>query len=125
MTYKGFSTVNALSQKNFKLTDYELIKQDLLNSINTSRGERVMQPYEGTTVWNIMFDPFTDALQTTLQEEFMRIINSDPRVKFESMVISSANNEVSMSIEISYVDTNQLDNMALLFRAGATTAIMQ
>jgi len=122
MTYTGFSTVNQFSQKSFKLTDYNLIKQDLLNSINTSRGERVMQPYEGTSVWNVIFDPFTDALQTTLQDEFRRIINNDPRVKFESMVISSNNNDVSMNIEISYTATNQIDTMALMFKSGSSTA---
>ena len=50
ITYKGFSTNNR--SKKFRVTDFELVKQDLINHFNIRKGEKLMNPNFGTIIWN-------------------------------------------------------------------------
>jgi len=111
--YRGFSTKN--KNKNFKLTDYELIKQDLINQFNTRRGERVMNPDFGTNIWDLLFDPFTEELKTSIQDDIVRIARSDPRIAIEQATITDYQHGIQIELEIRVVDTNQLDTMVLTF----------
>ena len=111
--YRGFSTKNKV--KNFKLTDYELIKQDLMNHFNTRRGERVMNPDFGTIIWDLLFDPFTEEHRNAIQNDILRIANSDPRVRIEQAVITDYQHGIQIELQIRIVDTNQVDNMVLTF----------
>lgn len=111
--YRGFSTKNKI--KNFKLTDYELIKQDLLNHFNTRKGERVMNPDFGTIIWDLLFDPFTEELRTAIQDDITRIANSDPRVIIEQASVTDYQHGIQIQLEIRIRDTNELENMTVTF----------
>lgn len=111
--YRGFSTKNKI--KNFKLTDYDLIKQDLLNQFNTRRGERVMNPNFGTIIWDLLFDPFTEELKTAIQDDILKIAGSDPRIRIEQATITDYQHGIQIELDIRIVDTNQLDSMVLTF----------
>jgi phage baseplate assembly protein W len=52
-TFIGFNTIN--QNKYFTLTDFELIKRDLLNAFNIRQGELVGRPAYGTTLWDMLF----------------------------------------------------------------------
>lgn len=123
-TYSGFSTVNTLSQKNFKLTDYDLIKQDLLNSINTRKGTRVMLPEEGCEIWDLLYEPLTEDVKLTIADNFTTIVNNDPRVRLVAidLVALEDQNYLLAEIQLSYVATNQTENMRILFDMQANTA---
>lgn len=111
--YRGFSTKNKI--KNFKLNDYELIKQDLLNHFNTRKGERVMNPDFGTIIWDLLFDPFTEELRTAIQDDITRIANSDPRVIIEQASVTDYQHGIQVELEIRIRDTNELENMTMTF----------
>lgn len=111
--YRGFSTKNKI--KNFKLTDYDLIKQDLLNQFNTRRGERVMNPNFGTIIWDMLFDPFTEELKTAIQDDILKIAASDPRIRIEQATITDYQHGIQIELDILIVDTNQVDSMVLTF----------
>ena len=111
--YRGFSTKNKI--KNFKLNDYELIKQDLLNHFNTRKGERVMNPDFGTIIWDLLFDPFTEELRTAIQDDITRIANSDPRVIIEQASVTDYQHGIQIQLEIRIRDTNELENMTVTF----------
>jgi phage baseplate assembly protein W len=115
--YSGFSTVNPLSQKNFRLTDYELIKQDLLNSINTRRGTRLMQPKEGCDIWELLYEPLTQDVQQQITDNFTYIVNSDPRVRLMEINITALEDQNYLMVEVNlnYVATNQVENLKILF----------
>ena len=111
--YSGFSTVNALSQKNFRLTDYELIKQDLLNSINTRKGTRLMQPNEGCIIWELLYEPLTDDLKLQIADNFTFIVNSDPRLQLVAIDITALEdqNYVLVELQLNYVASDQTETM--------------
>ena len=122
--YSGFSTVNPLSQKNFRLTDYELIKQDLLNSINTRKGTRVMQPNEGCVIWELLYEPLTQDIQQQISDNFTYIVNSDPRLQLISINLTALEDQNYLLVEVivNYVATNQTENLQILFDIQNTQA---
>ena len=48
-TFKGFSS--KADRSNYKLYDFELIKQDLINRLSVRKGERVENPEFGTIIY--------------------------------------------------------------------------
>lgn len=120
--YKGFSTINNTTS-NSSMFDYDLIKQDILNQFNVSRGERVMDPTYGTVIWQLLFDPFTDNTKQQIVADFTRIVNSDPRVNALSINIYEQEFGLLMEAELLYIQTDQTETMKLTFdtRIGLAT----
>ena len=56
-TYKGFSTIGQTGK--FRLTDFDLVKQDIINNFQIRKGEKLMNPDFGTIIWNIIHEPLT------------------------------------------------------------------
>ena len=66
VTFKGFSS--RANQKNFKLYDFEVAKQDLINRLSVRKGERVENPEFGTIIYDAIFEPFTEALKEAIEK---------------------------------------------------------
>lgn len=111
--YRGFSTV--AKPKNFRLTDYELIKQDLINHFYTRKGERIMNPNFGTIIWNLLFEPFTEEVKQKIYDDIQRIAASDPRLSIEQAVVTEYLHGLQIELEVRVLDTNELDTMVINF----------
>lgn len=124
--YRGFSTVNQLSQKKFRLTDTELIKQDLLNALNTPLGSRLMLPREGCIVWELLYEPFTREIRDQLTENIYDIVSRDPRINIQSLsfVPDEDQNTITMEINLLYTNTNQLEQLIVQFDAQSLAQII-
>ena len=85
--YRGFSTV--ANAKSFSVYDFELIKQDLINHFHIRQTEKLSDPTFGTIIWDILYEPFTIEVQEAIIEDVTRIINYDPRIKAEDIVIDT------------------------------------
>jgi hypothetical protein len=112
-TYNGFSTVSSTSQKKFILTDNAIIKQDLINSLMTRRGQRVMQPNFGCIVWEKMFENLSNSDIEDVANNITQIINSDPRVALLSVDVTPSSNTITITIVIQYTGTNQVEQIIL------------
>jgi phage baseplate assembly protein W len=111
--YKGFGTVGQTS--NFRLTDFELAKRDLLNHFNIRKGEKLMNPNFGTLIWNVIHDPLTEELKGVILDDIKTIINSDPRIAVDNVVITEFASGIRIALDLRYVLTNQLDKMNITF----------
>jgi len=111
--YKGFSTYNRT--KKFRLTDYELIKQDLFNNFNVKKGEKLMQPNFGTIIWNMMFEPLTEETRSLMVDDVKRIVAYDPRTRATNVIVTQFEYGIQIEIELLFVDTNQVDVMSFNF----------
>ena len=111
--YKGFSTYN--QTKKFRLTDQELIKQDLYNHFNIRKGEKLMQPNFGTIIWNMMFEPLNEETQTLMSEDVKRIVEYDPRIQATDVIVTQFEHGIQIEIELLYVTTNQVERIAFNF----------
>lgn len=124
-TYRGFSTVNTLSQKKFKLTDFELIKQDLLNSLNTRIGSRLMLPREGCVIWELLYEPFTNNIKEQISQNLFDIVKNDPRIILDSLNIIAQEDQSSIIIELNllYSGTDQREQLLLSFNEQGMTQL--
>lgn len=111
--YKGFSTVSSQSQKKFVLTNQDLIKQDLMNTLMTRRGQRIMSPLIGCIVWEKLFDNLAQSDSTDIASNISSIINTDPRVVLLSVDVTPTNNSITVTIVIQYVGTDETDQLIL------------
>ena len=64
VTFKGFSS--RADKRNFKLYDFEVAKQDMINRLSVRKGERVENPEFGTIIYDAIFEPFTIGLVSSI-----------------------------------------------------------
>jgi phage baseplate assembly protein W len=123
--YQGFSTVYNQGNKKYSLTSYDLIKQDLLNALNTRKGSRVMNPNEGTILWDLIFEPLTDETQQALVLDIGNIVAKDPRVSVSNVDITTINNAIYLTLDLVYVTDNVADTMRIRFDNASLKATFQ
>jgi phage baseplate assembly protein W len=112
--YKGFSTVNT-NTENYNLYDFELIKQDLFNHFYTRQGERLMQPEFGTIIWDLLFEPLTPEIKNLVLENINQIINYDPRVKAENVIVTAYDQGIQVQCTLIFLPYNISQTMQLRF----------
>ena len=117
--YKGFSTVNRY--KKFRVTDIDLVKQDLINHFNVRKGEKLMQPNFGTIIWGMMFEPLDDAAHQAIVDDVKSIVNYDPRTSLTSLTINELDNGIQIYLDLLYIPTNQTATLNLQFDSNSNT----
>jgi phage baseplate assembly protein W len=122
-TYKGFSTLG--SSKNFRLTDFDLIKQDIFNHFNIRKGEKLMRPNFGTIIWNVLHEPFTEDLKSVITQDIRAIAGYDPRVSFDNIIVTEYDQGIQIELQLRYVLTNQTKVMLMNFNGTNNTLSTQ
>ena len=110
--FRGFSSLDGNLST---LYDIELVKRDLLNQFYTRRGERVMYPNFGSIIWDSLFEPFTDSLREEIVEDTRRILDSDPRLEVENLIVDEFEHGIVIDATINYVPFAQTDRLAIEF----------
>jgi phage baseplate assembly protein W len=111
--YRGFSTVGR--NKRFRLTDFELIKQDLINHFYIRKGEKLQNPDFGTIIWSMLFENLTPDIKSIIQEDVKRIVTSDPRLQVENVLVTEYEHGLQIELELSTIAENQTEVMRLAF----------
>ena len=112
-TFKGFSS--KADRSNYKLYDFELIKQDLINRLSVRKGERVENPEFGTNIWLYLFDPLDDELKSAVIEDVETIINYDPRVQLDKVEVNQYEHGLSVRVSVIYTGYGIGETMDMLF----------
>ena len=118
-TYFGFSTYNRL--RKFTLTDFDLVRQDLFNHFSIRKGEKLMNPKFGTIIWDLLFEPLTDNIRDIITDDIKVIVEYDPRIAADNVVITEYDRGIQIELELRYVLTNQSSAMALKFERDSRT----
>ena len=113
-TYRGFSTANSRN-KRFRLTDFELVKQDLMNHLMIRKGEKLMSPNFGTVIWNLLFEPLTDDIQRIIVDDLNKIVATDPRLAVDNVVVTQFEHGIQVELEVRYLQTDETSNMVVQF----------
>jgi phage baseplate assembly protein W len=116
-TYRGHSTYNRA--KKYKLTDFELAKQDLFNHFHIRKGEKLMNPKFGTIIWDLIFEPFTLNIKDAITADIKTIVGYDPRLVVQNVNISDFGQGIMVEIEVVYVPTNQVASLSMKFDRDA------
>lgn len=117
--YKGFSTVE--KTKNFRLTDFDLVKQDIQNHFNIRKGEKLMNPEFGTIIWDMIFEPMTEDTKELIVQDVKKVIASDPRVAATNVVVISYERGIQIELQLLYIDTDQTSSLTLNFNSASNT----
>ena len=112
--YRGFSTVDS-TQSDTRIYDFDLIKQDILNQFNVRKGERVMNPEFGTVIWDMIFEPFTDAVKQQITEDITAIVTSDPRATATNINVIEQEYGMLLEITMVYTESDQSEVLKLSF----------
>jgi phage baseplate assembly protein W len=112
--YRGFSTVNTNTQ-NFALYDFELIKQDLINSFHVRQGERLMNPTYGCIIWDLLFEPLTEDLKELIIQNVNQIVNADPRIQASNVLVTTYDNGIQIEAVLKYVSYNLQEKLQIQF----------
>lgn len=112
-TYIGYNTVDQV--KNYVLTDFDLIKRDLLNAFNIKQGEVPGRPNVGTTIWNFMFDNQGPELTQDLYNEIQRVVALDPRIYVGDVQVYVQDNGILIELEVDTVAGVEPSVLSLLF----------
>ena len=112
--YRGFSTVST-DTENFKLYDLKLIQQDLLNHFYTRQGERLMNPTFGSVIWDLLFEPLTDEVKNIITNNVDQIINSEPRVTANYILVTPYETGIMIECDLTYLPYNISQVMQLRF----------
>jgi phage baseplate assembly protein W len=111
--YKGFSTFNR--NKKFRVVDFELVKQDLINNFNIKKGEKLMQPNFGSIIWSLLFEPMTDVVRNQIVDDIKAVVNYDPRIGVRNINLTEFEHGIQIELDLVYLQTNQVSNLALQF----------
>ena len=113
VTFKGFSS--RADKKNFKLYDFEVAKQDLINRLSVRKGERVENPEFGTIIYDAIFEPFTEDLKNAIIEDITANLNADPRLATEDIIVQEADKGIAIQATITYVPLNITEKLRFNF----------
>jgi len=113
-TYRGLSTVNP-DNLSFTLFDIGLIKQDLLNHFHIRQGEKLENPEFGTIIWDVLFEPLTENLKEAIADNVTTIINSDPRINANRVIVDQYESGIQIECELQYLPYNISEKMKLQF----------
>ena len=117
-TFKGFSS--RADQNNFKLYDFALIKQDLINRLSVRKGERVENPEFGTIIYDVLFEPLTDIVKEAVAEDITANLNADPRLETEEIVVSEFEHGIAVQATLRYVPYNIVEKLTFSFDENST-----
>ena len=113
VTFKGFSS--RADRRNFKLYDFEVAKQDLINRLSVRKGERLENPEFGTIIYDAIFEPFTEALKDAIVDDVTANLNADPRISTQEILVSEADKGIAIQATITYVPLNITEKLSFNF----------
>ena len=119
-TFVGFNTINQF--KKFTLTDFELIKRDLLNAFNIRQGQLPGRPGYGTVVWDYVFEPQTIQTQNSINSEVQRVAGGDPRIFISDVQSYPQENGILIEIQLTVVPTQNAEILSIFFDQQQRTA---
>lgn len=112
--YKGFSTISP-DVNNYSLFDFALIKQDLINHFHIRQGEKLENPEFGTIIWDLIFEPLTDQVRQLIIKDVENVINYDPRVRAQEVIVTTYESGIQVECKITYLLYNVQEQLRFRF----------
>lgn len=116
--YRGISTANP-DNTNFVLYDIALIKQDIINHFHIRQGEKLSDPEFGTIIWDVLFEPLTDQIRDAITNNVTKIINYDPRVNVNQVIVDTYESGIQIEVSLVYKPYNISETMRMQFDENA------
>jgi len=112
-TFIGFNTQN--QYKKFTLTDFALIKRDLLNAFNIRQGQLPGRPAYGTVLWDFLFENQLEELQNNIITEVQRVAGGDPRIYISNTQVFPQENGILIELELQVIPSDNAQRLSIFF----------
>jgi phage baseplate assembly protein W len=109
----GFNTQG--QYKKFTLTDFPLIKRDLLNAFNIRQGQLPGRPSYGTVLWDYLFENQLEELQKSIQQEIQRVAGGDPRIYISDVQTFPQENGILIQVELTVLPSSDAERLSIFF----------
>jgi phage baseplate assembly protein W len=109
----GFNTQG--QYKKFTLTDFELIKRDLLNAFNIRQGQLPGRPQYGTVLWDFLFENQLEELQQSITREVQRVAGGDPRIYISDIQTYPQENGILIELQLQVVPSTDAERLSIFF----------
>lgn len=109
----GFNTQG--QYKKFTLTDFPLIKRDLLNAFNIRQGQLPGRPGYGTVLWDYLFEGQLEDVQQSIQKEVQRVAGGDPRIYISEIQTFPQENGILIEIQLTVVPSTNAERLSIFF----------
>lgn len=116
--YKGISFKAFEVNKSLRSNDVELVKQDILNSIFTRRGERVMMPMFGTRIEDMVMEQLDSTSLSIIRRDITTALSKDPRVEIETLNVVPIIEEraVVVMADLRYIEIGITDRLDIYLK---------
>lgn len=108
--YIGFSTVGR-TRPPYTMTDIELVKQDIMNTFQTRRGERVMRPNYGTIIYDLLMDPMDEITEEAVVEDVRNILRGEPRVEIVDIELRVMEEVLRIDVVLNFAPHNIVEKL--------------
>ena len=112
-TFIGYSTIN--QYKSYTVTDFDLIKRDLLNALTIRQGEMPGRPNVGTTMFTLIFEPQGEPTNKAIIKEIQRVVAQDPRIQVADINVFPQENGILIELEVDTVSGQQGELLNIFF----------
>jgi phage baseplate assembly protein W len=112
-TFIGYSTIN--QYKSYTVTDFDLIKRDLLNALTIRQGEMPGRPNVGTTMFTLIFEPQGEPTNKAIIKEIQRVVAQDPRIQVSDINVFPQENGILIELEVDTVSGQQGELLNIFF----------
>lgn len=109
----GFNTQGQF--KKFTLTDFALIKRDLLNAFNIRQGQLPGRPDYGTVLWDFLFENQVEELQRNIEQEVQRVAGGDPRIFISDIQAYPQQNGILIELQLQIVASTDAERLSVFF----------
>tara|TARA_Y100000748_G_scaffold48287_1_gene36784 strand:- start:1434 stop:1847 length:414 start_codon:yes stop_codon:yes gene_type:complete len=113
VTHKGFSSRARTS--GYKLYDFEVAKQDLINRLSVRKGERVENPEFGTIIYDAIFEPLTESLKDAILDDLTTNFNADERLAAEDITVLESDHGITVQVTVKYRPLDITEKLRLNF----------
>ena len=112
-TFIGYSTID--KYKSYTVTDFDLIKRDLLNALNIRQGEMPGRPDVGTSMWALFYEPQSAETSRAINTEIQRVVAQDPRISISDINVFAQENGIQVELEVQTVAGQESQLLELFF----------
>jgi phage baseplate assembly protein W len=74
-----------------------------------------MNPTFGTIIWDLLFEPLTEDLKGLILENVNQIINYDPRVTADNVIVTAYESGIQIECFLTYLPYNISQSLQLRF----------
>ena len=115
VTYIGYSSVDQITGSK-RLEDVDIAKRDLMNHLQTRKGERVMNPKFGSILTELVFEPLDNRTKNEALQDITDIVNNDPRWRYlEAILNKTDEHSLEVRVRLEYIDTGTAEELFLTY----------